>query len=83
MSSPAPIPLDGAVDAEQEQLDRVFFALSDPVRRAILQRLDGEALLVSQLAAPFGISINEAPVSPARIAALVHEARKRGPRNPL
>jgi len=57
MSSPAPIPLDGAVDAEQEQLDRVFFALSDPVRRAILERLDGEALLVSELAAPFGISL--------------------------
>ena len=35
----------------------MFFALSDPVRRAILQRLDGEALLVSELAAPFGISL--------------------------
>jgi len=57
MSSPAPIPLHGAVDAEQAQLDRVFFALSDPVRRAILERLDGEALLVSELAAPFGISL--------------------------
>ena len=38
-------------------LDEVFFALSDPVRRAILERLDGQALLVSELAAPFGISL--------------------------
>ena len=57
MSSPLPIALDGAVDAEEDQLDRVFFALSDPVRRAILQRLDGEALLVSELAEPFAISL--------------------------
>jgi DNA-binding transcriptional ArsR family regulator len=40
-----------------EQLDRVFFALSDPVRRAILERLGEEALLVSELAAPFDISL--------------------------
>jgi DNA-binding transcriptional ArsR family regulator len=39
------------------QLDRVFFALSDPVRRQILERLDGRALLVSELAAPFAISL--------------------------
>jgi DNA-binding transcriptional ArsR family regulator len=38
-------------------LDRVFSALSDPVRRAILERLDGEDLLVSQLAGPFAISL--------------------------
>jgi DNA-binding transcriptional ArsR family regulator len=38
-------------------LDRVFFALSDPVRRVILQRLDESALLVSELAAPFDISL--------------------------
>jgi DNA-binding transcriptional ArsR family regulator len=40
-----------------ETLDRVFGALSDPVRRAILSRLDGEDLLVSELAAPFDISL--------------------------
>jgi DNA-binding transcriptional ArsR family regulator len=44
-------------DSSQERLDRVFFALSDPVRRAILERLDGQALLVSELAAPFEISL--------------------------
>ncbi len=39
------------------RLDALFFALSDPVRRRILERLDGEALLVSELAAPFEISL--------------------------
>jgi DNA-binding transcriptional ArsR family regulator len=43
--------------AEQHRLDRVFFALSDPLRRQILERLDGQALLVSELAAPFAISL--------------------------
>src|SRR5688572_26431277 len=45
------------VGAQQSLLDNVFFALSDPVRRAILERLDGEALLVSELAEPFDISL--------------------------
>jgi len=40
-----------------EALDRVFAALSDPVRRRLLSRLDGEALLVKELAAPFNISL--------------------------
>src|SRR6516225_3761695 len=40
-----------------EALDRVFSALSDPVRRAILERLDGEDFLVSELAEPFVISL--------------------------
>jgi len=40
-----------------DQLDRVFGALADPVRRAILTRLDGEDLLVSELAEPFAISL--------------------------
>jgi DNA-binding transcriptional ArsR family regulator len=42
---------------EDELLDRVFFALSDPVRREILRRLDGESMLVSELASPFAISL--------------------------
>ena len=41
----------------EDALDAVFFALSDPVRRRILERLDGEALLVSELAKPFDISL--------------------------
>src|SRR5262244_4412408 len=48
---------DQGADPDEAVLDRVFFALSDPVRRAILERLDGEALLVSELAAPFDISL--------------------------
>ena len=43
--------------ADSAHLDRVFAALSDPVRRAILNRLDGAELLVSELAAPFDISL--------------------------
>lgn len=43
--------------SEAEALDRVFSALADPVRRAILERLDGEDLLVSELAEPFAISL--------------------------
>ena len=42
---------------DPEALNRVFGALSDPVRRAILERLDGRTLLVSELAAPFDISL--------------------------
>lgn len=38
-------------------LDQVFFALSDPVRRTILERLGEAPLLVSELAAPFAISL--------------------------
>lgn len=44
-------------ESESDILDRVFFALSDPVRRAILERLDREPALVSELAAPFDISL--------------------------
>jgi DNA-binding transcriptional ArsR family regulator len=44
-------------DLESDRLDLVFAALSDPVRRAILERLDGAALLVSEIAAPFAISL--------------------------
>jgi len=44
-------------DAQEALLDSVFFALSDPVRRAILQRLGEQELLVSELAAPFDISL--------------------------
>ena len=46
-----------AAPPESPNLDRVFAALSDPVRRAILNRLDGKELLVSEIAAPFDISL--------------------------
>jgi DNA-binding transcriptional ArsR family regulator len=49
---------DGSAGEVQEaRLDQVFAALSDPIRRRILQQLDGQALLVSELAAPFNISL--------------------------
>ncbi len=41
----------------EELLDAVFFALADPVRRRILERLGDESLLVTELAAPFDISL--------------------------
>ena len=46
-----------AEGSEDDTLDHVFFALSDPIRRAILERLDDGPLLVSELAAPFAISL--------------------------
>jgi len=42
---------------DDDHLDAVFFALSDPVRRAILDRLDTGPLLVSEIAGPFDISL--------------------------
>ena len=51
---PAPVIQDNSAEA---RLDLVFAALADPVRRAILEQLDGNDLLVSELAQPFGISL--------------------------
>lgn len=42
---------------EAARLDVVFQALSDSTRREILQILDGETLLVSEIAAHFDISL--------------------------
>jgi DNA-binding transcriptional ArsR family regulator len=47
----------GEASAADARLDLVFQALSDPIRRSILQQLDGQALLVSELAASFDISL--------------------------
>src|ERR1700748_2779125 len=44
-------------ETDDDVLDQVFFALSDPGRRPILERLDAGPLLVSELAAPFEISL--------------------------
>ena len=56
MSDPARIEA-GAGEPAEDALDRVFSALADPVRRAILTRLDGRELTVSELAEPFDISL--------------------------
>jgi DNA-binding transcriptional ArsR family regulator len=41
-----------------ESLDRTFFALSDPTRRQILDRLTHAPATLSELAAPFGLTLN-------------------------
>jgi len=46
------------VKYQDETLDRTFAALSDPTRRALLARLgEQDSLSVSELAAPFSISL--------------------------
>jgi DNA-binding transcriptional ArsR family regulator len=39
-------------------LDRTFFALSDPTRRGILERLARGPATIGELAAPFGLTLN-------------------------
>lgn len=39
-------------------LDDTFFALSDPTRRGILERLGGGPATISELAWPFGLTLN-------------------------
>ena len=39
-------------------LDRTFFALADPTRRSILERLAEGPANLGQLAAPFGLTLN-------------------------
>ena len=51
------LPVADTAEPDPAMLDRVFGALADPVRREILNRLDGEDLLVTELAAPFKISL--------------------------
>jgi len=49
--------VENAALDDEDRLDQVFSALADPVRRAILVALDGRELLVSEIAAPFAISL--------------------------
>ena len=42
---------------QQRTLDRVFRALSDPTRRAVLRRLSAGGAPVSELAAPFEMAL--------------------------
>jgi DNA-binding transcriptional ArsR family regulator len=46
------------VDYNVERLNRTFAALADPTRRAILARLCEGPLRVTEIAAPFDISLN-------------------------
>jgi DNA-binding transcriptional ArsR family regulator len=45
------------VEYHSKPLNRVFFALADPTRRAVLARLANGELTVTAIAAPFGISL--------------------------
>ena len=46
-----------ATDTLAGQLDRTFAALSDPTRRAIVERLADGEVSVTELAAPFSMSL--------------------------
>src|SRR3954465_10245676 len=48
------MPIDNADD---EQLDRAFTALGDPVRRAMIARLSRGEATVNELAEPFSITL--------------------------
>jgi DNA-binding transcriptional ArsR family regulator len=41
-----------------ETLDRTFFALTDPTRRRILELLAAHPATISELAQPFGLTLN-------------------------
>ena len=49
--------LNHMVKSRTVALDATFSALSDPTRRAILERLSSGSSTVSELAAPFGVSL--------------------------
>jgi DNA-binding transcriptional ArsR family regulator len=57
MSAAKAGPTPSADGIQSDVLDLVFAAIADPIRRAILHRLDEAELLVSELAAPFNISL--------------------------
>ena len=42
----------------EPELDRTFGALADPKRRAVLERLGSGDATITELATPFGISLN-------------------------
>jgi DNA-binding transcriptional ArsR family regulator len=44
--------------SDEQHLDRTLLALADPTRRAILRRLMREPARVTDLAAPFAVSLN-------------------------
>ena len=48
--------MKGNGDAADDELDRAFLALADPVRRRIVARLSRGPLTVNDLAAPFAIT---------------------------
>lgn len=57
------------MDLSPSQLDAVFQALGDPTRRAILERLAQGPATVSEIAAPFGITLPAVMVHLKRLEA--------------
>jgi DNA-binding transcriptional ArsR family regulator len=55
--SPPPI-FNQVVEYRMEMLDRVFSAVADPTRRAILTALAQRPATVSEIAKPFPVSLN-------------------------
>jgi DNA-binding transcriptional ArsR family regulator len=47
-----------SVHYDAATLDRTFFALADPTRRGILERLAAGPATIGQLATPFGLTLN-------------------------
>lgn len=46
------------VEHQQGHLDRVFAAVADPTRRAILRNLSARPSTITEIAAPFRVSLN-------------------------
>jgi DNA-binding transcriptional ArsR family regulator len=46
------------IGAQSATLDRTFFALSDPTRRSILERLTSGPATIGELAQPFNLTLN-------------------------
>jgi DNA-binding transcriptional ArsR family regulator len=46
------------IGAQSATLDRTFFALSDPTRRSILERLSSGPATIGELARPFDLTLN-------------------------
>jgi DNA-binding transcriptional ArsR family regulator len=55
---PPAVVYSAPIGALSSTLDETFFALSDPTRRAILERLGAGPATISELAGPFGLTIN-------------------------
>lgn len=72
-----------SVVVEEERLSRVFAALADPTRRAILARLAHGQATVAELAAPFAITLPAVSkhLSVLERADLIERGR-RGPGRP-
>ena len=65
-------------------VDRVFHALAEPMRRALVERLSGGPMSVSELAQPFAMTVPAVAkhVKVLESAGLVHRGA-RGPTRPI